>query len=99
MCSNDGSQEHTDNGEDGDFFYVKNQGQLRRLPPKVRFDDGETTSVGWVDPRSSKLISHICYTVEHFAQKFTLKLYQLDKAVKNYDNLAADDGARVPINA
>lgn len=52
--------------------------------PKVRFDDGQTTSVGWVYQRSYKLIFHNCYGIAHMASQCTLKIFHLEIVVENF---------------
>lgn len=53
----------------------------------------------WVDPRSSKRIFHSCYDVGNIESQCTLKLFQRDNVVKNYETLAVDDRAGVPPTA
>lgn len=51
---------------------------------------------GWVDALSSKLICPSCYGIEHINQQCTVKIFQLDNVVKNYEKFGADYRAGVP---
>lgn len=62
-------------------------------------DDGKKNRVGWIDPKNRALIWHSWYEKGHITPQWSLKLFQIDKVVTNYESLSTDDRARITSKA
>lgn len=73
-----------------------NKVQRRRLLPRVRHYNDNSTRVAWIDNRSRKIIRHPCYCSDHISPQCQLHLYPLDTVVKNYEVINPEERSIVP---
>ena len=78
-----------------DALYANTVGPRRRSPPRINFENPHTPRVGWIDTGRSAVICHTCYEAGHIQPQCPLKLYQIDRVVRNYE--ALDDQARATV--
>ena len=91
------AEEEPELGED--LYLIDDKGMRRKLPPRINFDDGRTSRVGWIVSEKKKLICHSCYEEGHISPQCPLKLFQLDNVVRNYETLTEENRAVVPDTA
>ena len=83
-------------GDQEDVLYANTVGPRRRSPPRINFEGPRTPRVGWIDAGGSNVICHTCYEAGHIAPQYPLKLYQIDRVVRNFEALDDQTRATVP---